>query len=375
MELELQVQAEHQSQPVVGDWRHMVASGLYQTGLLRAFQAVSRHCELASDNGGGERLRRVRKPKYAVLGYHGVGAHEFPMYCRFPKRVFAEQMRYIERHYRVLSLRQMVEELQNPPAQGQSVVVTFDDGYLGTYTDAFPVLKEYGIPATVYVIAGSIESGEIPWYDRIFQRFQRAGSEVTVTLDTQRNFRLTDFASRVDAATRVVWYLCTLPDEERQRWCNSFEEEVPLPSGELCGSMMNWDQVREMHHAGISFGSHTMTHPVLSRLTPDALQREVAESKWLIENRLDAGVEDFAFPFGKPPDCGAVGAKVLSALGLRTAVTTIVGINEPGADRFQLRRMVQGEDPSIAMFALRLQRLFFRSADEELTAVASSTGA
>ena len=62
---------------------------------------------------------------------------------------------------------------------------------------------------------------------------------------------------------------------------------------------MNWDQVREMHHAGISFGSHTMTHPVLSRLTPDALQQEVAESKCLIESRLDAVVEDFSFPFGR----------------------------------------------------------------------------
>ncbi len=369
------MQAEEQTQPVIADWRHMVAAGLYQSGLLHAFQVVSRHCELASDNGSGERLRRVRKPKYAVLGYHSVGKHEFPMYCRFPKRAFSEQMRYIKRHYRVLSLRQMAEELHNPSAQRQSVVVTFDDGYLGTYTDAFPVLREYGIPATVYLTAGSIESGELAWYDRIFLRFRRATSDVTVTLNTRRNFRLTDFASRVAAATTVVWYLRTVPDEERQRWCDSFEKEVPLPSGELRGSMMNWGQVREMHHAGISFGSHTMTHPVLSRITPDALKREVAESKWLIENRLDAVVEDFAFPFGKPPDCGTVGAKLLSGLGIRTAMTTIVGVNEPGADSFRLRRMIQGEELSIAMFAFRLQRLFFHPADEELTAVASSAGA
>jgi len=368
------MQVEREIQPAA-DWRHLVATGLYQSGLLRALQAVSRHCELASDNGGGERLRRVRKPKYVVLGYHGVGAYEFPMYCRFPKRVFEEQMRYIKRHYRVLSLRQMVEELDNPGAQGQSVVVTFDDGYLGTYTDAFPVLKEYGIPATVYLIAGSVEGGDLAWYDRIFLRFQRATSEVTITLDTRRNFRLTDYASRVHAAASVVSYLRTLCDQERQRWCKTFEEEVPFPPGELRGSMMNWYQVREMHRAGISFGCHTMTHPVLSRLTPDALQREVAESKWLIENRLDAAVEDFAFPFGKPADCGAIGAKVLSALGLRTAMTTILGVNEPGVDKFRLRRMVPGNELSIAMFAFRLQRLFFRPADEELTGVAGSAGA
>lgn len=373
--LELQVQAENEKPPVAGGWRHMVAAGLYQTGLLRAFQSVSRHCELASDNGAGERFRRVQKPKYVVLGYHSVGTDGFPLYCRLPNRVFTEQMRYIKRNYRVLSLLQMVEELQHANTHDQSVVVTFDDGYLGTYINAFPVLKEYRIPATVYLSAGLVESGELAWYDQIFLRFQRATSEVTVTLDTSRNFRFTDFASRVNAATTTVMYLRSLSDGERQRWCESLEKAMPLPAEELRGSMMNWNQVREMRDAGISFGCHTMTHPVLSRLTADALQREVAESKWLIEHRLGVRVDDFAFPFGKSKDCGPIGADVLSALGLRTAMTTILGVNEPGADRFRLRRMVQGDELSIAMFAYRLQRLFFHPMDEELTAVASSAGA
>jgi peptidoglycan/xylan/chitin deacetylase (PgdA/CDA1 family) len=372
VEAELQMQDEDQKPLENADWRHMVAAGLYQSGLLRAFQAVSRHCEYASDNGGGEHFRRVRKPKYVVLGYHSVGTRGFPLYCRLPRRVFAGQMKYIRRHYRVLSLRQMVEELQNSSAQGQGVVVTFDDGYLGTYTDAFPVLKEYDIPATVYLTSGCVESGEVPWYDRIFLRFQRAPSEVAVSLGTKRTFRLTHFADRVDAATTAVLYLRTLPDEERQRWCDSFEKAIPVSPAELRGSMMNWEQVREMQRAGISIGCHTVSHPVLSRLGPDALQREVAESKCLIENRLDAMVEDFAFPFGKPRDCGTIGSKLLSALGLRTAMTTILGINEPGTDRFRLRRMVQGDELSIAMFAWRLQRLFFHPVDEELTAASSS---
>jgi Polysaccharide deacetylase len=170
-------------------------------------------------------------------------------------------------------------------------------------------------------------------------------------------------------------YLRTLPDEERRRWCESFEGRVPLPNRELRGAMMNWEQARTMLAAGISFGCHTMTHPVLSRLTSDALQREVAESKWLIEHRVNVQVEDFAFPFGKPKDCGLIGAETLSQLGLNTAMTTIVGINEPGADTFRLRRMVQGDELSVGMFAYRLQRQFFYSEDEERTALAGTNGA
>ena len=369
------MQVEEEKQLETDDWRHRIASGLYQSGLLRAFQAVSRRYEYASDNGGGEHLRRVRKAKYIVLGYHSVGTGGFPLYCRLPKRVFAEQMRYIKRHYRVVSLRQMMEDLEDLNPLGQGVVVTFDDGYLGTYTDAFPVLKEYAIPATLYLTAGLVESGALAWYDQIFLRFQRAPSEMTITLEGEQTLRLTDFASRVEAATTAVLSLRQLPDEQRQQWCASLEKALPVPSTELYGSMMNWDQAREMCQAGISFGCHTMTHPVLSRLTADAVPREVAESKRLIERRLDTKVDDFAFPFGKPKDCGPIGTGVLSALGFRTAMTTILGINGPETDRFRLRRMVQGDEPSTAMFAYRLQRLFFRPVDEELTAAASGAGA
>ena len=369
------MQVEGQKELKPADWSHRAAATLYQSGLLGALQLVSRHYEYISDNGGGERIRKVRKPKYVVLGYHSVGTQGFPLYCRLPKRVFAEQMRYIKRHYRIVSLRQMIEELENRNRMDQSIVVTFDDGYLGTYTEAFPVLKEYAIPTTVYLTASSVESGELAWYDRLFLGFQRAPAEIRVSLGALTSFRLTNFASRVDAATRVVLYLRTLPDQERQRWCESFEKEIPVPKAELSGSMMNWDQVREMQRAGITIGCHTMTHPVLSRLTGDALQREVADSKLLIEDRLGIQVDDFAFPFGKPRDCGQIGAEVLSALGLRTAMTTIHGVNEPGQNRFWLRRMVQGDEPSVAMFAYRLLRLFFHPVDEELAAISSAARA
>lgn len=108
------MQDEDQRVAETADWRHMVAAGLCQTGLVRAFQAVSRHYEYGSNNGGGQHLRRVQKAKYVIIGYHSVGTHGFPHYCRLPRRVFAEEMRYIKRRYRVLSLRQMMEEPEDP---------------------------------------------------------------------------------------------------------------------------------------------------------------------------------------------------------------------------------------------------------------------
>jgi peptidoglycan/xylan/chitin deacetylase (PgdA/CDA1 family) len=354
-------------------WRHRLADGMYQTGLLGAFQVATRYCELRG-NGGAKRLQRVRNPKYIVLGYHNVGEGGLPLYCRLPKRVFAEQMSYIRRHYRVISLIQMVEELRDPPASGQSVVVTFDDGYAGTYLGAFPVLKEYAIPATVYLTAGSIETGEAPWYDRIFLQLQQAAPQLALRLDVDNQFELNNFGSRVEAATTVVMYLRTLRDDDRRRWCESLDRITPLiPRSQIQGAMMNWDQIREMQAAGISFACHTMTHPVLSRLDAEAMRKEIVESKRLIENRLDTYVSDFAFPFGKPNDCSSIAASTLRELGLKTAMTTIVGVNQPGADLFRLRRMVQGNETSLAMFVYRLQRLLFHPVDEERETLANCT--
>lgn len=368
------MQARNGDTTVLHDWRHLLANGLYKSGALGALRRLSQYWEVSFEDGA-ERLRKVQRSKYVVLGYHNVGSRGLPLYSRLPRPVFAAQMRYIRQNYRVLSLRQMLAELENPAVQNQGVVVTFDDGYVGTYCEAFPVLKEYGIPASVYLTAGAIESGKVPWYDRIFLQIQRAPQGMTVHLDTEKILQLTTFASRVDAATEIVLYLRTRQDEQRRSWCKWLDERIPLPEAELRGSMLNWEQIREMLSAGICFGCHTMTHPVLSRLAPDSVQREVADSKSLIENRLDVDVEDFAFPFGKARDCGTVGAQELSQLGIKTAMTTIVGVNEPGANRFRLRRMVQGDESSIAMFAYRLQRLFFRPEDEEINSASRSASA
>ena len=346
----------------------MITEGLYQSGALRAFHGFSQRYELETDARDSRRLRRVRGAKYVILGYHRVGSGGVPFYCTLQQKVFAEQMQYIKRYYRVLSVKQMAEELKDAGARGQAVVVTFDDGYVGTFTEAFPLLQKYDIPATVYLTAGAIETGEIAWYDRIFLRFQRAGSYLRVALDTPREFHLTSYAARIDAAAEVVTYLRSVSDEQRLRWCAKFEQAIPLGAEDLRGAMMSWRQVRVMHKAGVSFGAHTMTHPVASRLRPEVLRQEVCESKRLIEDRIAGSVADFAFPFGKPQDCGTVGAPFLQPLGFRTALTTIVGVNTSGADAFRLRRMNIGGDCTVATFALALQSLFFSSWDEEAVA-------
>lgn len=346
-------------------WRHAVAYALHQFGVMAAIRSFSRRYEIEPHGWRKGRPRRWHHAKYIVLGYHGVGEHRVPLYCHLPTEIFADQMRHLKQHYRIVSLQQMVEELDRGHDCEPGVVVTFDDGYLSTYTDAFPVLKELDIPATVYLLAGAIEKNEVPWYDRIFLQMQYAPSTLALDLSGMQKFEFKDRAGRVEAGTQVITHLRRIPDMNRKAWCKSFDELVPLPSKEEQGAMMSWDQILEMSSAGISFGAHTMTHPVTSRLTADAFAYEVKQSKMIIESRIGKPIYDFAFPFGKAVDCFADATEILQAAGYRTAMTTLVGVNRAETGRFRLRRMVIGEERSIAMFALQLQRLMIQPIDED----------
>jgi len=345
--------------------KQIIAAGLYYGGLVRALKHWSHRYELVSDRKGHRKLRRVDGPKYVILAYHTVGNEGAPWYCHISAATFRKQMEYVAKHFRVISLEQMVQELDSNADRDQAIVVTFDDGYLGTFTEAFPILQEYKIPATVYLAAGAIDSGELLWYDRIFQCLQIAPTDLTLGLATTRQFKLDSRTSRIATAEQVVIYLRSLPNNERKAWCAQFERLVPLPKSALGGAMASWSQVRRMHEAGIQFGAHTMTHPVISRLDLDTMRLEIGQSKALIEHKLGTAVDHFAFPFGKSRDCGTGAAQVLKELGFRTAVTSITGLNQARADAFRLRRVVVGDHASIAIFALELHTLLFQPFDEE----------
>jgi hypothetical protein len=104
-----------------------------------------------------------------------------------------------------------------------------------------------------------------------------------------------------------------------------------------------------------------MTHPVLSRLALSEAERELRESKRLIEDRLQTPVLDFAYPFGHEHDCSADVERLAARCGFRSAVTTTWGVSRTGANVFALRRPQIGQDGSLSMFAFQMNQLFLRN--------------
>jgi hypothetical protein len=261
-----------------------------------------------------------------------------------------------------VTIDELCRELDEGSRPTQAVAITFDDGYRDVYTNAFPILRKYGVPATVFLTASAIETGEIPWYDRIFALAMLSKAE-TLEIDAggMQRFRLSSPESRLRAATDIVRELRRLPNQVRIAACAALEKKngkkAELPRTELQDRMLTWAQIREMQAGGISFGAHTMSHPAVSRLQPEERQRELVESRQLLEQRLQNPVEHFAFPFGLPSDIGEEIRPLMPAYGYRSAASTVWGVNTPATDRYLLRR-IGAEETSLPLFALRLRRSF-----------------
>lgn len=340
-----------------------IATGLHVTGslaMLRRFEHT--HRVFFKPGARWPRLERFNQPKFAILCYHRVGTGGVPLFSQLQPRVFDAQMRYLRKNYRVVPLGQLCDELRIGDPVKPTVAVTFDDGYRDLYTHALPVLRKYQIPATIYLIGKSMETGECPWYDRIFVALEYAPEgSIEIDMETSRRFFLTSPEARRKAAWDIVCYLRTLPDSERRDWCAAFNERTKPQQAALAGRMLDWNQVRSMQTAGVRFGAHTMTHPSVARVESSRLDQELNAARKLLEAGLDAPVDDFSYPFGKPADCLSSGDPFFRRCDFRSAVTTVAGINCPGSDRLRLNRLQIGDDPSLSAFAFNLARTFFEA--------------
>ena len=333
--------------------------GLYASGAVEIMRMVARSREFDGIAATKPRLKRRNVPRFAVLCYHRVGTDGVPLYSQLPAEIFEAQMQYLRKNYRIVSLDQMIDEMDEPRSLDPAVALTFDDGYRGLYTEAFPILKAYGVPASIFLTIGCIESGQVAWYDRIFLSLNVAPSDAfEINLDRPRRFLLASPASRLWAAAEIISFLRACTPSRRKECCADLENKIQLPEGQLRDRMLTWEQIHIMHRAGINFGTHTMSHPVVSRLSIPELEWELRESKRILEQRLEAPVRHFAFPFGKSEECSDAAVSLLAQDGYRSAATTEWGLNSPGDDAFRLRRIQIGEAGSLGRFAFEINRLF-----------------
>jgi peptidoglycan/xylan/chitin deacetylase (PgdA/CDA1 family) len=150
---------------------------------------------------------------------------------------------------------------------------------------------------------------------------------------------MTTIEEKLLAQRRVLNFLWSLSDIERSAWIERLMDRLETEDRpEEPDLMLTWPDVRHMHCMGITFGSHTVTHPILSRLSIDRAREEIEVSKRVIEEKLKAPISVFAYPNGRRDDFDEISKGLLVEAGYVCAVTTILGTNQPGQDLYELRR-------------------------------------
>jgi peptidoglycan/xylan/chitin deacetylase (PgdA/CDA1 family) len=247
------------------------------------------------------------------------------------------------------------------------VVVTFDDGYQDNFTVAYPILKKYEIPATIFVTTSFIGTTRTFWWDQVYAIlrnartpvFDNAADLLGIACPTQESFPLTTFTSRVHTAETIVDLLRTLPQEKRVASLERLQSMLGLKSNATANNsfMMTWAQLQEMSQNGITIESHTHTHPILSLTDADTAKKEFSTSKRLLEEQLDRAIHGVAYPDGREGTYNNATRKIAEAVGFRFGCSTERGRVGPGSDPFSLGRMPVG-NVSLPVFVRNLLRTY-----------------
>jgi peptidoglycan/xylan/chitin deacetylase (PgdA/CDA1 family) len=261
------------------------------------------------------------------------------------------QWLYLRRHYRVLHLESALEELYAPYKKGVQrgdrrplLALTFDDGYSDNYTHAFALACELHVPLTIFLIPGYIESAHCFWWLE-GEHLTRHAQVDKATIEG-RTYHLNQPEERKALAQAIYIRACDASSvTEREAFLTSTHSALAATSSvtaeEQLALPLTWEAVREMEGSGwISFGAHTMNHPVLAYLTdPAEMQFEVEECRAVLGRQLGHPVRIFAYPLGKPEHIGDQALRVVQQAGYDWAVTTIRGFNTARSDPYLLRRL------------------------------------
>jgi len=296
-------------------------------------------------------LRWLRRKGVTILMYHKFIEDQ---------SLLRSQCAYLQKHYRVIALGHLSKLLrEQQPIPSGCVVITIDDGHRSVYQHGYRIFAEFGFPITVYLTTGPLDDGSWLWFDRVAHVFATSRLN-TAELPSPNGVPAVDAYSilgkpvvlgnmqqRLALAEHYMELMKPLPQAAFPGCFSRLESclgvEVPEQAPPEWASL-TWEEVKTMSRQGVDFGTHTVTHPILTRIDESAQEYEIVASKSRIEAELDQPVRHFAYPNGQPQDISSAIVEKVRNAGYETAVTTIVGQVFQNDDLFLLKRIATESD-------------------------------
>ena len=204
---------------------------------------------------------------------------------------FEQQIAHLARHYRFIPLTELAEHYATgTPIPKNTAVMTFDDGFKDNLDVGLPILRKYGVPATIFVVTRSAETGELPWPQRLGYVYQHApaaslGLAESVTYEERRQ-----------AFLKVRSNMFPLLREDRDDYIQGLADKhgVTLPMDKV----LRWDDLREMATYDVVSAAHTYSHPWLGFIPREEVRRELERCQNDLRDNLGLENTPFCFPAG-----------------------------------------------------------------------------
>ena len=199
-------------------------------------------------------------------------------------------------------------------------VLTFDDGYRDTLTEALPILERYRAPFTIYVPTGALTRELNSWWLGLRAVFQKHDS-VEISAMGER-------LTCPDADSKIACYMRV------KQWIHENYGRVPLLDETFArygisirglndSYFMSPPELRALSvHDLAGIGGHTTSHRALASLEASEAEQEMSDNRQYLEDLLDRPTLHFAYPYGNAQACGERDYRTAERLGFRTAVTT-----------------------------------------------------
>lgn len=320
------------------------------------------------------RLKHLSAPYGLILLYHRIAepSTDPQAMCVSPSH-FAEHLEVLRTHGRPLQLQQLAHGLREGKPQRRAVAVTFDDGYADNLSQAKPLLERYDIPATVFVTTGDVGRERAFWWEELEQLLLRPGT-LRETLSLQINgerygWDLGDAAHYSDEAyeSHRHWNLFVPAKRDpgpRQRCYRALNDLLhgllDEERQEVMKELLTWGGIAPNYSPAhrilsrpelsrlaegelIEIGSHTVTHPALSRLPAGGQKNEIVGSKTFLEEVTGSSVQSFAYPYGSRSSYNTETISLVREAGYTCACASSFDAVWRGTDAFQLPRMIVGD--------------------------------
>jgi len=300
--------------------------------------------------GSGRRSRESP----LIVGYHRV-VQDFEGSARtsipsmlISARMLEKQLDWLGRHYRLVSLEDMAKSLEEGRPTAGTAAVTFDDGYSDVYENAFSILKRKGIPATIFVVTEMIGTSRSMNHDELYALLGPALSGSAAPADAlaglYRDCRLQMPSPRTleragrSTFTALRLFLDTLPQPAVLAVIARLESRFGR-RGADGGRALTWEMIDEMRSAGVTIGSHSQTHALLTHESQKRMRDEISGSRQTLEARLKTPVDHFAYPDGRFDSCTLIAT---AGAGYRFGYTAC-GHHDPKYPLLTLSRRVLWE--------------------------------